>query len=50
MATNPCKCGYYGDEQRECTCSPGEIQRYRNKISGPIMDRIDIHIRLHNIK
>lgn len=49
-AMNPCKCGYYGDEQRECTCSPGEIQRYRNKISGPIMDRIDIHIRLHNIK
>lgn len=50
MATNPCKCGYYGDAERECTCSAGEVERYRNKISGPIMDRIDLHIRLHNIK
>lgn len=49
-ATNPCKCGYYGDAERECTCSAGEVERYRNKISGPIMDRIDLHIRLHNIK
>lgn len=49
-ATNPCKCGYYGDPDRECTCSAGDVERYRNKISGPIMDRIDLHIRLNNIK
>ena len=43
-ATNPCRCGYYGDPDHKCTCSPGDIARYRQKISGPIMDRIDIHL------
>lgn len=43
-AMNPCPCGYYGDSRNQCTCTPGMINRYRSKISGPLMDRIDIHI------
>jgi magnesium chelatase family protein len=43
-AMNPCPCGYYGDSRHQCTCTPGMINRYRSKVSGPLMDRIDIHI------
>jgi len=43
-AMNPCPCGYYGTEIRSCRCSPGQIERYLSKVSGPLMDRIDIHI------
>jgi len=48
-AMNPCPCGFFGDEKRECTCSFREIQRYRAKISGPLMDRIDIHIDVPSV-
>lgn len=43
-AMNPCPCGYYGDPVRECTCSPAAIRRYQQRLSGPMLDRIDIHI------
>jgi magnesium chelatase family protein len=45
-AMNPCPCGFLGDVKRECTCSPLQIQRYRAKISGPLLDRIDIHLEV----
>ncbi len=47
---NPCPCGYYGSSLKECTCTPGIINRYRSKISGPLMDRIDIHIEVPALK
>lgn len=45
-AMNPCPCGYYNHPDRECVCKPGEIQKYLNKISGPLMDRIDLHVEV----
>ncbi|MDR6227306.1 YifB family Mg chelatase-like AAA ATPase [Desmospora profundinema] len=47
---NPCPCGYFGYEQdRACTCSPHQIQRYRSKLSGPLLDRIDIHVEVPRV-
>lgn len=43
-AMNPCPCGYLGDPAARCRCSPEQIQRYRNKLSGPLLDRIDLHL------
>ena len=43
-AMNPCPCGYLGDPKHECRCSPAQIQRYRARISGPLLDRIDLHV------
>jgi magnesium chelatase family protein len=45
-AMNPCPCGYFGDLKRECRCSPVQVQRYRQRISGPLLDRIDLHVEV----
>ncbi len=47
-AMNPCPCGYQGDPSGRCRCSPEQIQRYRGKLSGPLLDRIDLHLAMRN--
>jgi magnesium chelatase family protein len=49
-AMNPCPCGNYGNPQQECTCNPLQIQKYVGKISGPLLDRIDIHVEVPAVK
>jgi magnesium chelatase family protein len=49
-AANPCKCGYYGDPTRNCTCTFRDAENYLSRLSGPLMDRIDIHIQVPTLK
>lgn len=49
-AMNPCPCGYLGHPVRECACTPVQVQKYRSKVSGPIMDRIDLQVQLSAVK
>ena len=49
-AMNPCPCGYYSDPVKECTCSPSLVSRYRKRISGPLLDRIDIFVEVPRVE
>ena len=49
MAANPCPCGYFGDRDRKCTCTQADLERYRRKLSGPIIDRIDMYITMEKV-
>jgi magnesium chelatase family protein len=47
---NPCPCGHHGDLRRECRCTPAQVQKYRSRLSGPLLDRIDIHVEVPAIE
>lgn len=47
---NPCKCGFFGDSVRECTCTPAQVNQYRHKVSGPLLDRIDIQVEVASVQ
>lgn len=49
-AANPCPCGYLGDSKKQCTCSSGQINKYRSRLSGPMMDRIDLHVEVQSVE
>jgi magnesium chelatase family protein len=49
-AMNPCPCGYYGDPLKACTCSTGTVTNYQKRISGPLLDRIDIHVEVPRVE
>ncbi len=48
-AMNPCPCGHLGDPRHECRCGPGQVERYRNRVSGPLLDRIDLHVEVASV-
>ncbi len=50
VSMNPCPCGYYGSKEKKCSCKPEQIKKYIHQISGPLLDRIDIHIEVNQIK
>ena len=50
MHMNPCRCGFLGDTKKQCTCTPEQIRRYRAKISGPLLDRIDIQVEVASVE
>ena len=49
-AQNPCPCGYFGDPTHDCKCMPGQVLRYQKRVSGPMLDRIDIHLDVPAVK
>lgn len=50
LAMNPCPCGYHGSDSDRCRCTPDQVRRYRDKISGPLLDRIDMHVPVRALK